>query len=308
MNKTALILLAGVFAGTLSAETNWNKWGRPAGSTVKGEKVSFAAPSGKRTELLKQVPMEKDNFYRISFDLDFTASAPVEIKYGFSEPAKLPYSFVARKVSNGKISPVVYSYAQENLSPFFRLYYTAPEETKGVFANPKFEKVPAEALKKVVVPENGTVVSNWSQPGWMKNSLKVELVDAADHIDEGKAVKITAPESFYSKRPASLQSSSLPLLPDTDYRVSAWVKGNGIGTGMIGVNSWYDNKSKHYYNSGSISVSAEWTQVEFKFRTPSLTEHPQLARRVTHGSIGFRPTAQLNEFQFKDFTLERIEK
>ena len=38
----------------------------------------------------------------------------------------------------------------------------------------------------------------------MKNALKVELVDAADHIDEGKAVKITAPESFYAKRPASV--------------------------------------------------------------------------------------------------------
>ena len=212
------------------------------------------------------------------------------------------------KNAKGRTAPVIYTYAGENMETFFRVYFVADAEAKGVLANPKIEKLSAEALKKAVMPENGSVVSNWIQPGWMKNALKVELVDAADHIDEGKAVKITAPESFYAKRPASVQSNSLPLVPDTEYRVTAWVKGNGVGTGIIGVNSWYNTKVKHYYCSGNIAVTKEWTQVEFRFRTPSLKEHPQLEKRVTHGSIGFRPTAALNEFQFKDFTLEQIEK
>lgn len=308
MKKQTLMLLAGLLAGTVYAETNWKAWGRPAGSTAEGDKVSFTAPAGKRTEFMTRADLEKGNFYRISFELDFPGAAPGSYKYGLNKFEELPYTFVEMKNAKGRTAPVIYTYAGENMETFFRVYFVADAEAKGVFANPKIEKLSAEALKKAVMPENGSVVSNWIQPGWMKNALKVELVDAEDHIDEGKAVKITAPESFYAKRPASVQSNSLPLVPDTEYRVTAWVKGNGVGTGTIGVNSWYNNKVKHYYCSGNIAVTKEWTQVEFKFRTPSLKEHPQLEKRVTHGSIGFRPTAALNEFQFKDFTLEQIEK
>ena len=308
MKKQTLMLLAGLIAGTVYAETNWKAWGRPAGSTAEGDKVTFIAPAGKRTEFMTRADLEKGNFYRISFELDFPGAAPGSYKSGLNKFEELPYTFVEMKNAKGRTAPVIYTYAGENMETFFRVYFVADAEAKGVLANPKIEKLSAEALKKAVMPENGSVVSNWIQPGWMKNALKVELVDAEDHIDEGKAVKITAPESFYAKRPASVQSNSLPLVPDTEYRVTAWVKGNGVGTGTIGVNSWYNNKVKHYYCSGNIAVTKEWTQVEFKFRTPSLKEHPQLEKRVTHGSIGFRPTAALNEFQFKDFTLERIEK
>ena len=308
MKKQALILLAGLLAGTVCAETNWKAWARPAGSTAEGDKVTFTAPAGKRTEFITRVNLEKEHFYRISFELDFPGAAPESYKYGLNKIEELPYSFVEMKNARGKTAPVIYTYAGEDMETYFRVYFAANAEVKGVFANPKIEKLSAGALKKAVMPENGTIVSNWIQPSWMKNALKVELVDAADHIDEGKAVKITAPESFYAKRPASVHSNSLPLVPDTDYRVTAWVKGNGVGTGIIGVNSWYNTKVKHYYCSGNIAVTKAWTQVEFKFRTPSLKEHPQLEKRVTHGSIGFRPTAALNEFQFKDFTLEQIEK
>lgn len=308
MKKQALILLAGLLAGTVCAETNWKAWARPAGSTAEGDKVTFTAPAGKRTEFMTRVNLEKEHFYRISFELDFPGAAPESYKYGLNKIEELPYSFVEMKNARGKTAPVIYTYAGEDMETYFRVYFVANAEVKGVLANPKIEKLSAGALKKAVMPENGTIVSNWIQPSWMKKALKVELVDAADHIDEGKAVKITAPESFYAKRPASVLSNSLPLVPDTDYRVTAWVKGNGVGTGTIGVNSWYNNKVKHYYCSGNIAVTKEWTQVEFRFRTPSLKEHPQLEKRVTNGSIGFRPTAALNEFQFKDFTLERIEK
>ena len=225
MKKQALILLAGLLAGTVCAETNWKAWARPAGSTAEGDKVTFTAPAGKRTEFITRVNLEKEHFYRISFELDFPGAAPESYKYGLNKIEELPYSFVEMKNARGKTAPVIYTYAGEDMETYFRVYFVANAEVKGVLANPKIEKLSAGALKKVVMPENGTIVSNWIQPSWMKKALKVELVDAADHIDEGKAVKITAPESFYAKRPASVLSNSLPLVPDTDYRVTAWVKG-----------------------------------------------------------------------------------
>ena len=138
-----------------------------------------------------------------------------------------------------------------------------------------------------------------------KAGLKLETVDAADHIDEGKALKMTVPESYNRPDNATIRSNALPLLPDTNYKITVWIKGNSSGTVSIGVDSWIGRGLKHYYAGGGISVSTEWKKVQIKFRTPSLKEHPQLDYRVTRAKLGFRPNGGLTEVQFKEFSLEQ---
>ena len=50
-SKMLLLIAAGLFAGSLSAETNWKTWIRPAGTVTKADSAEFDAPAGKRTEL-----------------------------------------------------------------------------------------------------------------------------------------------------------------------------------------------------------------------------------------------------------------
>ena len=107
MKKQALILLAGLLTGTVCAETNWKAWARPAGSTAEGDKVTFTAPAGKRTEFITRVNLEKEHFYRISFELDFPGAAPESYKYGLNKIEELPYSFVEMKNARGKTAPVI---------------------------------------------------------------------------------------------------------------------------------------------------------------------------------------------------------
>ena len=59
MKKSISLLLAGLLAGTVCAETNWKAWARPAGSTAEGDKVTFTAPAGKRTEFMTRVNLQK---------------------------------------------------------------------------------------------------------------------------------------------------------------------------------------------------------------------------------------------------------
>lgn len=304
MNKTALILLAGLLAGTLSAETNWKAWVRPAGTVGEGDTAKFSAPAGKRTSFETKILLEKGHFYKVSFDLDFPGDAPEMFKCGFFSP-ELPFAFNEFKTGKGKISPVTYLYAKQDLDLWFRCYFVAGTDLKGIFSNPEFKKLSSDDLKKITLSEKTENVSDWFQPSWMKNALKLESVDAVDHIDEGKALKISVPAGFQG-RTADLRSNPIPLLPETDYKITAWVKGGGMGTGTIGVDAWIRNGIKHYYANGSVAVSKEWKKVEFKFRTPSAAEQPALEYRSARAKFGFRPNAELTKVQLKDFTLEQV--
>lgn len=302
--KMPLLIAAGLLAGSLYAETNWKTWIRPAGTVVKADSAKFDAPAGKRTEFAHKVKLENGNFYKISFDLEFPGNAPETFKSGFFNH-ELPFSFMETKAGKGKLSPVFYTYAKKDFDIWFRVYFVAKTDVKGVFSNPGLEKLPADALKKITIPENTENVANWVQPGWMKNALNIETVDAADHIDEGKAVKVSIPAGVKVKS-ADLRSNAIPLLPETNYKASVWIKGNGMGSGTIGIDAWVNRKTKHYYATGSIPVSKEWKLVEFAFRTPSAAEQPALEYRSTRAKLGFRPNAELTEIQFKDFTLEQV--
>lgn len=303
-SKMLLLIAAGLFAGSLSAETNWKTWIRPAGTVTKADSAEFDAPAGKRTEFAHKFKLENGNFYKFSFDLEFSGNVPETFKFGFFNH-ELPFSFMETKAGKGKLSPVFYIYAKKDFDLWFRCYFVAKTDLKGVFSNPKLEKLSADALKKITIPENTENSSNWFQATWMKNALNIETVDAEDHIDEGKAVKVSIPEGS-KVRSADLRSNAIPLLPETDYKASVWIKGSGMGSGTIGIDTWINRRTKHYYANGSIPISKEWELVEFAFRTPSVEEQPALEYRSARAKLGFRPNAELTEIQFKDFTLEQM--
>ena len=303
-SKMLLLILVGLFAGTLCAETNGETWIRPAGTVGKADSAKFDVPAGKRAEFAHKFKLENGNFYKISFDLEFPGNAPETFKSGFFND-ELPFSFMETKAGKGKLSPVFYIYAKKDFDLWFRCYFVAKTDLKGVFSSPKLEKLSADALKKITIPENTENVANWFQASWMKNALNIETVDAADHIDEGKAVKVSIPAGTKVKS-ADLRSNAIPLLPETNYKASVWIKGSGMGSGTIGIDAWINRKTKHYYANGSIPISKEWNLAEFVFRTPSAEEQPALEYRSARAKLGFRPNAELTEIQFKDFTLEQI--
>ena len=303
-SKMLLLILVGLFVGNLYAETKWETWIRPAGTVCKADSAKFDVPAGKRAEFAHKFKLENGNFYKISFDLEFSGNAPETFKSGFYNH-ELPFSFMETKAGKGKLSPVFYTYAKKDFDLWFRCYFVAKTDVKGVFSNPKFEKLSADALKKITIPENTENVANWFQPSWMKNALNIETVDAVDHIDEGKAVKVSIPAGTKIKS-ADLRSNAIPLLPETNYKARVWIKGSGMGSGTIGIDTWITRKTKHYYANGSIPISKEWNLAEFVFRTPSEAEQPALEYRSARAKLGFRPNAELTEIQFKDFTLEQM--
>lgn len=306
MKKSISLLLAGLLAGTVCADTNWKAWVRPAETVAEGENASFTAEAKKKTGFSTRIKLENGNFYKVSFRLTFPGDAPASFKYGFYSP-DLPLAFQEAPLAKGTAAPEFYLYANKDSELWFRLYFTAQNQLKGTFSCPVIKKLSAEDVKKVVLDEHSDILSNWFIPGWMqKAGLKLETVDAADHIDEGKALKLTVPENYNRPDNAAIRSSALPLLPDTNYKITVWIKGNSTGTvSSIGVDSWIGGGVKHYYAGGGVSVSTEWKKVQIKFRTPSLKEHPQLDYRVTRAKLGFRPNGGLTEVQFKEFTLEQ---
>lgn len=243
MNSKMLLFIAvGLFAGNLDAETNWETWIRPAGTVGKADSAKFDAPAGKRTEFAHKFKLETGNFYKFSFDLEFPENAPETFKSGFFHQ-ELPFAFMETKAGKGKLSPVFHLYAKKDFDIWFRCYFVAQTDVKGVFSNPKLEKLSADALKKITIPENTENVANWFQPSWMKNALNIETADAADHIDEGKAVKVSIPAGTEVKS-ADLRSNAIPLLPETNYKAGVWIKGNGMGSGTIGIDMWINRKTK----------------------------------------------------------------
>ena len=76
MKKSISLLLAGLLAGTVRADTNWKAWVRPAGTVTEDENASFTAEAKEKTGFSTRIKLENGNFYKVSFRLTFPVDAP----------------------------------------------------------------------------------------------------------------------------------------------------------------------------------------------------------------------------------------
>ena len=168
---------------------------------------------------------------------------------------------------------------QKWLTLFYK-YKSGGTANAMVVSDFKLMKVDVKNLKSVTLNEPCA----WQTPDWSKFAV-LSSEPVTDFIEEGDAITLSVGDDVKAGAVAWILSSFFPFDPDSEYEISAWIKTDVPGNVSLGVNSWIDNRYKHYWTMTGFQVTTEWKLYKTTIKTPSVAEQPVFELARTRGAV-----------------------
>ncbi len=281
------VAAAALFAGeSLVPDVTDNLWARGAGTKIVGNGVEVSPVAGRNDNGISfLLPVEANAVYDMTFTVSLK-NAPGKqdrlrwqinnVNYCADEIALPGKTAKARAfVFNNDIAGKKWLGLNYN--------YEAGSGNVMTVSGFKLEKVDPAALTTIVLNEPAA----WTPAGWSKFATR-SFEPAADFVEEGDAVTLSVGNDVKAGREAWILSSFFPFAADSEYEVSAWLKTDAPGNVSLGVNSWIDEKEKHYWKMNGFQTTTEWKQYKFTVKTPSVKEFPVFRLGRTRGAVSMK--------------------
>lgn len=174
--------------------------------------------------------------------------------------------------------------------------------------SPSPAEIQVRKLRLTAFPENDLAVLKlkteenlalqWRMQWKFRNQPScLSLVPCEDHIEGGLALN-SAPQKGVR---VTVESIPLPVLENTDYECSIWMKADAEKPVSVSVDGWVSGE-KHWYKLQKFRVTDEWREYSFPFRTPELSRYRGMVR------IKVNPLADYTSLQIKDAMLKMKER
>ena len=313
LQKILFLAAAGTLFGATGAETVFSsdfsaqKWNRAPAWTIEGDTAKATQTPGKWPALSYPIPLEKNNFYRCSFQYRTSGSTDssdklllhVHKKYNFSYPPVTEWTtsyayFHAADSGKGDLM-----FQLEGKSPF-----------QLQIRKIQVEKLSADDRKRIRVDfasDNGPMPAFFRKHFWKNAEGSLQVVPAEDHIEGGKAMRITA-RAKTGKTQLSVYSLHLPLEPGKRYRLSLWAKADPQTPFSFYIDGYVSGQKKHWYKGTRTKLTARWEKQSMEFSGPAVAEYPQMAKQTAYLVFSFPAEESEKTIHIHSVELEQLGK
>lgn len=187
------------------------------------------------------------------------------------------------------------------------------EAFKAQLRSVSIEKIPDGKLKKIVFSfddEPGPEPVNFKKEHrWVKGGNTtagtVELVDSMDHVNGGKAVKLTNSGKLKGFDRLRLECVPVPFEAGREYKVSGWFKADRSGLAQIQLTSPWKQGKKQWFNKKNFRVGKEWIRHTCSFTVPKAPANSTLQDGKLYLLFGMF-IKSVNELYVKDIIWEQL--
>lgn len=281
------VAVASLFAGeSLVPDVTDNLWARPAGTKITANGVEVPQNASKDYNgTAFHMQTEANALYEMTFTVS-TKNAPGKEDALTWELSGVPHGADTIELSGKPEKGRAFIFNNDAAGQkWFRMIYKYKVGTGNsmVLSDVKVSKVDPAALNTVVLNEPRA----WHTPGWSKFAI-ISSEAMTDFVEEGDAVTLSVGGDVKPNSVAWMLSSFFPFAADSEYEVSAWLKSDAPGNVSLGVNSWIDEKEKHYWKMVGFQTTTEWKEYKTTIRTPSVAEYPVFRWGRTRGAVSMK--------------------
>ena len=263
------------------------------GNTATGVHIPQKWPS-----VLLAPELEGNTFYRISYEYRLQNGTEND-----SFNVKIEGKQILRHIANAGWSRVAgYFYNEKAGKRKMQIYLEGPTAFHASFRDLKIEKLAPEEVKTITADFNADAGPNpafFYRHSPKSDAWNLEIVPAADFVDEGNAIRIT---NNAEDKGCNVRSHQLPLELDKNYRLTFWAKTQKPVTVSVSVDGYLRGAKKHFYRSAKYQLTGEWKQFTLDFKSPTEEEHPQMAKRTVCIVLTLPKSSSA---EFKNFVMEQ---
>ena len=292
-----------VFSSDFSAQ----KWNKASAWTIEGNQAKAIQTPGKWPALTHSIQLEGNNFYRCTFQYRTSRSTDpsdklllnFRRKYHFSYPTATEWTTASAFFHFADSGKGDLTFQLEGKSPF-------QLELREI----KVEKLSADDLKKIRIDfgnDGGPMPSFFRKHYWKNAEGNLEVVSAEDHIEGGKAMRITARTNKGQNR-LSVYSLPLPLEPEKRYRLSLWAKADTTTPFPFCIDGYVAGQKKHWYKGTQTKLTPRWEKQSMEFSGPVLAEYPQMNKRTAYLVFAIPASEEKKGINIHSIELERLEE
>ena len=281
------VAAAALFAGeSVIPDVTDNLWARPAGTKIVGKGVEINPVEGRNDNGIGfLLPAEANAVYDMTFTVSLKNASGKKDRFRWQlNDVHYCADVIALPGKTAKARAFVFNNDIAGKKWLGLKYQYEPgTENAMTVSDFKLEKVDPVALKTIVLNEPAA----WTTAGWSKFAT-CSFEPVTDFIEEGDAITLSVGNDVKAGREAWILSTFFPFAADSEYEVSAWLKTDAPGNVSLGVNSWIDEKEKHYWKMNGFQTTTEWKQYKFTVKTPSLKEFPVFRLGRTRGAVSMK--------------------
>ena len=290
-----------------SSDFSSQKWNKASAWTIEGNLAKAIQTPGRWPAFFHSIALEGNNFYRCTFQYRTSQSTDasdklllnVLKKYHFSYPPATEWTTASAFFYFADPGKGDLKFQLEGKSPFHL-------ELREI----KVEKLSADDLKKIRIDfkkDGGPMPSFFRKHLWKNAEGALQIVPAEDHIEAGKALRITGRTNEGKKR-LSVYSLSLPLEPEKRYRLSLWAKADAQTPFFFYIDGYVAGQKKHWYKSSQTKLTPRWEKLSMEFSGPTLAEHPQMNKRTAYLIFTIPASEKETGINIQSIELERVEE
>ncbi len=300
MNRIALFALSAAFTVTAAEQIDLpglNKWNRTKEWKISGE-TATALHIKDRWANLMQKRQFSEGVYRLSYSASIDGKSSKDllvVQFGTFRQNDT----ISQTAGNAEGTVFNYFYVPAPAAErMMRFQLFGPSGFRARISNITLEKLSEDDLRKITVDfnsETGKSPLFFHTYNWQDGD--VSIVAAEDHIDGGKAMRVTA--GSRQKR-YTVISSFLPIRFGKKYRLSFWAKSPDSAALTFGPNT-YVPRQKNWKKLEKFALTPEWKEYSMEFAGPDLSLYPHMKSRTFFLDLSLAPE---KEAFFKSFTLE----
>lgn len=291
------------FSATLAPPVTDRSWARPKNAIVTNNMVELPANIEKFSATSFFLPVEANSIYEVCFQVSVKGES----------------AFPGGRVAINTNMPLAYEERFLKKEPrLFRTFLF--NDTKGKkwinilyrTGNPKgimrisdltIQKFDPKKQKKITLDEPLA----WQKTSWSSPGTDFTTEPVSDHVDTTDALLLSLPSEVPDgKCTVSLRSCPIPFQPDSEYRISAWFKGDAPGTAGLGIDCWFGKQYQHFYKGEKFTIGTKWKKYSMLLRSPSVREFPVLELQRTRGTVTLERGTPLKKLYVKNWTIEKI--
>jgi carbohydrate binding domain len=298
---TIVLFSMNVFSDSLCPPVSDSSWARPRNAVTAGNAVELPANTEKYTATSVLLNAKPKTIYEVRFQVLVKGEAKPESRIAVN--TTMPLAYEERFLSPNAEVFRTFLFNDTTGKKWINFLYRSGNKN-GVMriSDVTIREFDPGKEKKIILNEPlAWRKANWSSPGTVFTTEPV-----SDHIDTGDALCLSLPQTVQNaKSTIALRSCPIPFNPDSEYRISAWLKGNAPGTAGLGIDCWFGKQYKHYYKGEKFSIGTEWKKYSFLFRSPSAAEFPVLELGRTRGCVTLGSGTNLKKLYLKNWTIEK---
>lgn len=297
-----VLFSANVFSDSLVSPVSDRSWVRPRNAVTADNAVELPANTAKYTSTSVLLSVKSGSIYEVRFQASVKGDSQPEGRVAIN--TSMPLAYEERFLSpNASVFRTFLFNDTDGKKWISVLYRTGNKNGIMRISDLTIREFDPEKEKKIILDEPLA----WQKTSWSSSGTSFTTEAVSDHVDTSDALLLTLPQTGPDDRSTvSLRSCPIPFQPDSEYRISAWLKGDAPGTAGLGIDCWFGKQYKHYYKGETFSIGTGWEKYSFLLHSPSVKEFPVLELGRTRGTVTLKSGTNLKKLYLKNWTIEKI--